>query len=113
MISDQPDKFIVVAGRELIAALDAEKKARCAHTGAGYNSDQLCTVQSEHAGRGILGAEVVCSRRGHSVRYDSGLQEFGLLARSQELGGTLEAAEAWVCNWVAQDPARRYAWRRA
>lgn len=113
MISDQPDKFIVIAGNELIISLDAEKKARCTWTGYGYNSDQLCQVQSDHSARGIEGAEVVPSIYGHSVRYDSGLQNFGLLARSQELGGTLEGAETWVRDWCARAPQRRYAWRRA
>lgn len=112
MISTQPDKFTIIAGHDLIAALDAETKARCVHTGAGYASEQLCAVQREHSGRGILGAEVVESIYGHSVRYDSGLQNFGLLARSRDIGGTLEAAEAWVRRWVAEDPARRYAWMR-
>jgi hypothetical protein len=46
------------------------------------------------------------------VRYDSGLQNFALLARSCELGGTLEAAEAFARAWVAEDPERRYAWTR-
>jgi hypothetical protein len=58
--------------------------------------------------------EVICSNYGHSVRYDSGLQNFGLLAgsRSGALDGTLEDAERYATAWVAEDPTRRYAWRR-
>lgn len=108
------DWLIVVAGQELVDAMDAETKAACEWTGHGYNSEQLCALQRRQSARGILGAEIVVSNYGCSVRYDSGLQDFGLLAssRSKELDGTLEHAERWVREWVAQDPTRRYAWRR-
>lgn len=36
---------------------------------------------------------------GYSVRYDSGLQGFNLVAASRDLGGTLEAAEVYCRNW--------------
>ena len=103
-----------LAGLALVDALEAEKKARVPFTGHGYESEALCRIQREHSARGIIGAEVVCSNYGHSVRYDSGLQNFGLLASSKhgQLDGTLDAADAWVKQWVAQDPTRRYAWRR-
>lgn len=106
------DWMIIVAGEKLVNDITAETKARCQFTGVGYNSDQLCLLQREHSSKGILGVEIVCSIYGHSVRYDSGLQGFGLLARSRDIGGTLEAAEAYCRNWVAQDTERRYAWRR-
>lgn len=105
-------QFHVVAGLELVDAMEAEKKARVPQTGRGYESEALCRLQGEHSRRGILGVEIVCSIHGHSIRYDSGIQGFGLLASSRELGGTLEAAEAWAKRWVSQDPARRYAWKR-
>lgn len=105
--------LIVVAGQALVDAMDAERAARCQHTGAGYNSEQLCTLQREWSGRGYLGAQIVVSNYGCSVRYDSGLQNFGLLAssRAKQVDGSLEDAIRWATEWVARDPARRYAWR--
>lgn len=108
-------KFHIVAGEALVDSLNAEIDAICTKTAAGYyNSEMLCAVQRLHSARGILGVEIVCSNYGHSVRYDSGLQNFGLLAgsRSGTLDGTLEHAERYAREWVAADPARRYAWRR-
>lgn len=86
------DWMIIVAGEELVDALSAETKARCQWTGSGYASDQLCQLQREQAARGIVGVEIVYN----SVRYDSGLQGFGLLARSRDIGGTLEDAERYM-----------------
>jgi hypothetical protein len=108
------DWMVIIAGNDLVEAMSAETKARCTHTGYGYASEQLCALQREQAGRGIIGVEVVCSMYGHSVRYDSGLQNFGLLAgsRNKELDGTLADAERYATEWVAKDPTRRYAWRR-
>jgi hypothetical protein len=106
------DWMVIVAGYELVDAMEAEQKAKVPWGCGGFKSEELCAFQREQSARGINGVEIVKSIYGHSVRYDSGLQNFGLLARSQELGGTLEAAERFACNWVAQDPSRRYAWRR-
>lgn len=106
------DWMIIVAGNELVDALTAEQIARVPYGCGGFRSEELCVFQREQSARGITGVEVVKSFHGHSVRYDSGLQNFGLLARSQELGGTLEAAERFARDWVSQDASRRYAWRR-
>lgn len=108
------DWMIIVAGEALVDALTAETKARCELNAYGYNSDQLCQLQRERAGHGIIGVEIVKSMYGYSVRYDSGLQDFGLLAgcRNKQLNGTLEDAERYTRNWVAQEPTKRYAWRR-
>lgn len=113
MLEDRT-KFHIVAGEALVNALTAETKARCKWTGYGYASEDLCKVQSEHSARGIHGAEIIVSTTGCSVRSDSGLQGFGLLAgsRSGTLDGTLEHAERWATEWVAADPTKRYAWRR-
>jgi hypothetical protein len=109
------NKFIIVAGLEVVEAMRAERKARCRWTGYGYDSESLCAVQRDESAKGILGAEIVVSNYGCSVRYDSGLQDFALLASSRlkQIDGTIEAAEAWCRDWVAKDPGRRYAWRRA
>lgn len=106
------DWMVIVAGEPLVDAMTAEQIARVPCSGYGFESEALCQLQREQATRGIEGVEIVKSIYGHSVRYDSGLQNFSLLARSQELGGALEAAERFACNWVSQDPSRRYAWRR-
>jgi hypothetical protein len=95
-----PKLFIIIAGRELIEQLDAEKA-----TG-------LIKAQENIAQRGIRGAQLVRSMYGWSVRYDSGLQGWALLAstRSGQLDGSFKAAVEWAERWVAQDPTRRYAW---
>jgi len=49
------DWMIIVAGSELVDAMSAEQKQRCQWTGSGCNSDQLCKLQMERAGRGIIG----------------------------------------------------------
>jgi hypothetical protein len=120
------DWMIVVAGEALVDLLTLETVARCRWTGRGYASDELCILQREQSARSIVGAEVIYFPGNPqttlhppkapqcSVRYDSGLQDFGLLAttRSGTLNGTLEDGERWAREWVAQDPMRRYAWRR-
>jgi hypothetical protein len=106
------DWMIIVAGHDLVDAMETEQKATCRFTGFGYNSDDLSVLQGEQSRRGIRGVEIVGCIGGYSVRYDSSLQNFGLLATSRDLGGTLESAEQFARNWVGQDTARRYAWRR-
>lgn len=108
----QGDAFVTVAGQELVQRMNVEQQERCKWTGYGYNSDQLCKLQSEWEARGIIGVEIVKSIYGYSVRYDSGLQGFGLVMRSQDIGGTLEAAIDWVKAWVAEKPDCRYGWYR-
>lgn len=108
------DWMVIVAGEKLVDALSAEQAARVRHTGLGYDSELLCLLQAEQSRRGIEGAEIVVSTHGCSVRSDSGLQNFALLAGSRcgMLDGTLGDAERWAREWVARDPQRRYAWRR-
>jgi hypothetical protein len=106
------DWMVIVAGEALINALEVEQKAKCKWTGNGYASDDLCKLQRDQASRGIEGVEIVKSIYGYSVRYDSGLQNFGLLASSQGLGGTLEGATNYAKDWVAKEPSKRYAWMR-
>ena len=104
----------IVAGEALVDAIAAETKAKCRWTGYGYASDDICALQQQQAARGIIGVEIVKSNYGFSVRYDSGLQNFGLVAsaRRGELDGSYEAASAFCREWVNRDAARRYAWTR-
>lgn len=108
------DWMIIVCGEPLVDELTAEQERRVPRGCGGFKSEELCQLQRERSGRGLLGVELVKSNYGWSVRYDSGLQNFGLLAgaRSGTLDGTLECAERYAIAWVAQDPTRRYAWRR-
>ena len=101
------DWMVIIAGNTLVDAITAETQKRVQH-------ETLPRVQERQFRRGIVGAEVVKSLYGYSVRYDSGLQNFNLLAsaRAGQLDGTLEDAERFARDWVAQDPAHRYAWRR-
>lgn len=108
------DWMVIVAGEALVDALTAEQSARVPRGCGGFKSEELCLLQRERSGRGLLGAEIVVSIYGCSVRYDSGLQDFGLLAssRAKQVDGSMEDAVKWATKWVAQDPTRRYAWRR-
>lgn len=103
----------IVAGGELYASLQAEKAAQVQETGLGFNSEQLCALQRKQSGRGILGAEIVRSMYGYSVRYDSGLQEWGIIKPARGSRDPSFAAALEFCRtWVAADPAHRYAWHR-
>jgi hypothetical protein len=109
----------IVAGKEVYEALQAEKERVVPHsTIAGrtqyFQSEPLCRWQSECYNRGVRGVEIVKSIYGHSVRYDSGLENFGLLAgsRNGQLDGTFEDALRYASEWCSQDPERRYAWTR-
>lgn len=106
------DWMIIVAGHELVDVMEAEQKATCRLGCGGYNSNDLSVLHGKQSQRGIRGVEIVGCVGGYSVRSDSGMQNFCLLATSRDLGGTLEAAEQFARNWVAQDASRRYAWRR-
>ena len=108
------ENAIIVAGDTVVDGMRMLRNARVQHNGTGYDSEQLCELQQTEASRGILGAEIVLSNYGYSVRYDSGLQNWGIIAgcRSGELDGTIEAAETYARKWVAQAPSQRYAWRR-
>jgi hypothetical protein len=105
------DWMIIVAGEALVDELSAEQKRVVPFTGFGYDSTTLCAHQRDVAQRGVIGVEIVQSNYGYSVRYDSGLQNFGLVRSGK--GVTLENAETFCREWVAADPAHRYAWRRA
>lgn len=106
-------KMHLIAGADLYASLEAEKQALVDKTPSGhYKSNALCAVQSAQARRGILGARLIKSIYGWTVRYDSGLQDFGIIAgpRQGNLDGTLAAAEAFAKAWVAEAPQQRYVW---
>ncbi len=99
-----PDHFVVIAGADVV---DRIRASRAALRGGDGN---LCAAQERDARAGILGAEIVRSMYGYSVRYDSGLQGWAILAgcRRGDLDGSYDAAVAWARRWQAADPDRRY-----
>lgn len=103
----------VIAGAEVVARLEAAKISQVPKTPRGYESEQLCALQQSQARAGYLGAELVESIYGWSVRYNSGLQNFGIIfgSRRGNLDGTYEDAVAKAKAWQAQDPERRYVTR--
>lgn len=105
--------FRIIAGQDVVDEINFHKEATVKRSwGDTYDSESLCAHQREMSRRGYLGAELVQSNYGTSVRYDSGLQNFGLIARARELGGTFEAAVEFARKWQAVDPVRRYVWTR-
>ena len=104
--------FTIIAGHDVREAMDREIEGRVKRDLTGFKSEDLCKVQEDLAVRGILGAQLVRSMFGWSVRYDSGLQNWGLLASSRQgtLDGSFKAAVEWAEAWVAKDPLHRYAW---
>lgn len=106
--------MIFIAGQELYEAMQAERAAIIEASGVPYGqgrSEVLCRVQQQQAGRGLVGAQIVRSIYGYSVRYDSGLQDWGLLHRAASSRDPSFAAALDFCRqWAAQDPAHRYAY---
>src|SRR5262245_40363136 len=92
-----PAKFEIIAGTDTVLAIRAKRKP---------NTD-IPAAQMQEARDGILGTMIVRSLYGWTVRYDSGLQSWAILARA--LPSKAEAAQ-FITNWVAVDPARRYGW---
>jgi hypothetical protein len=78
-----------------------------------YDSETLCAFQRKISQGGYVEAEIVESMYGFSVRYASGLQDFGLIfsARSKEVDGTLEGAIAAAQKWQAADSSHRFVYR--
>lgn len=110
-----PTKFEIIAGHDLVEQMRAAREASVEKTASGfYDSEDICRIQQAEARKGILGVEVCESLYGFSVRYDSGLQDWGLVASSRygQLDGSVEDAFRFAREWVAKDPTRRYAWIR-
>lgn len=107
------DWMTIVAGEDLVDCLSEEIKSGVLMTGSGrYESESLVRVQEQQERHGILGAQVVKSIYGWSVRYDSGLKNFGVLAGSRmgNISGSLNSAINFARSWVSEDPVHRYAW---
>lgn len=100
----------VIAGQEIYDAIRAEREARLNPGALGYDSEALCRLQESQSRRGYVEAHIVKSMYGYSVRYASGLQNFGLIRSARDAADkSLAAAEQFCRDWVAADPAHRYA----
>lgn len=108
-----PEHFHVVAGAAVVERMRSTRVTLVNESGH-VRSDLLCTLQRSEFRAGIQGAEICRSHYGFSVRSDSGLNNFALLAssRSRQVDGTYEDAVRWATNWVEQDPEHRYAFTR-
>ena len=95
--------FVLLAGNP--QKWDDEIIQRCRTAGAFFNSEDLCRVQMDQAGRGRLSAHMVLSIHGWTVRYASGLQNFGILFKSTT--NDPQVALDWGCKWANQDPDNR------
>lgn len=106
--------LLVIAGQALYARIQAEKEARLPKVGPFYESEALWRLQEEQGRRGIVGAKLTTSLNGWYLRYDSGAQNFGIIANSRVRGGRLDGSYADCAraakDWVAGDPTLRYAW---
>jgi hypothetical protein len=104
-----------IFGQDVRAALDQERAEQCAASRkyAGcFESESLCRWQADVHYRGFRGAHLVESKYGWSVRSDSGMENFMLLASSRagDLDGSRQDAEKWAREWQEQDAMRRYVW---
>lgn len=96
-------KFI--AGEEVWNLLQAEKIQKVSQNAKGFNSRELIILQGEWSRRGIIGAELVeSSMRGWTLRYDSGIQNWSIIAADMAKGEVIE----YAIKWVAMDPSHRY-----
>lgn len=103
-----PEWFTVIAGQTVVDAIGARRPT-------GTEPDrELCRRQEQEHSEGFEGVEVGPSMYGWSVRYDSGLNGFNLVASSRygSLDGTRADAIRFATEWVSKNPARRYAWIR-
>jgi len=96
------EKFIKLAG-------DTEQwdkeMADVPKNGEYYQSDPLCKLQVSQSARGFRAAHLVLSVRGWTVRYASGIQNFGILRLSDSFDPA--SALEWATKWVNRDPKSR------
>jgi hypothetical protein len=85
-----------IAGQDVLDAIAAHKAATVlpsTRRPGCYDSETLCAHQRRMAGLG------------YSLRYDSGLQEWGLIVRGL---ATHQDAVVAAMQWQARDPDHRY-----
>jgi hypothetical protein len=106
---------VIVVGADVLAAYTAEKERAVPKVAGGYFESEALWKFAERTAGQFVEAELVKSIYGYSVRYASGVHNFGLLASSRMgvVDGTLEDAERWAREWQGEDPQRRYVTRWA
>jgi hypothetical protein len=85
----------IIAGQDVadrIAALKAKNVLPSRKRPGCFDSESLCAHQRHVSDAGYIEAQIVETLHGYSLRYASGLQNFGLIRSSQDCGGTLEGA---------------------
>lgn len=107
--------FVVVAGHSVANLIDdlRSKMVRpSTHTPGTFDSKTLCDFQRliSTNGFGFVEAEIVASNYGYSLRFASGLQNFGLIrsSRNGEVDGSYAGALVAAEKWQAQEPTKRY-----
>ena len=107
-------KRTVFFGQDVRDALDVERVAQCEPSTkipGCFKSESLCRWQSNVHARGFRGVQIVPTIFGYSVRSDTGLDNFALLAGHRDgslPNATKEEALTWAKEWHAQDPEHRY-----
>lgn len=104
----------VVAGQavaERVAAYKKEQVILSTKVPGCYESNGLVGFQKRMNLAGYLEAEIVKSNYGYSLRFASGLQNFGLIRAARGLPlaeTTYEAAVDYAKDWQSIDPEYRY-----
>lgn len=80
-------------------------EARCRKIGNCFESEQLCRVQRDQSAAGRREAHLCRSIYGWTLRYASGLQEWGIIYSSKNHNPQNCLTEA--LNWVATSPELR------
>ncbi len=106
---------ITLFGKEITDFIRREKERLVPHSKIPgmencFQSEPLCDFQRDISKMGFIGATFCKSIYGWSLRYDSGLQDFGLIysARCKEVDGTYEDCLRMAHKWQAEDPEHRY-----
>ena len=92
----------------IVIGKEVADKYRAMIKGEG-GSEELCKRQEKAYGMGICEAMIVKSIYGYSLRYASGLNNFGIIRRARDIGdGSYEAAYNYAVEWVAKAPNARF-----
>jgi hypothetical protein len=107
----------IIAGAPILDKLKAEQAAArdlySRDPNPRVQDSAICACQQYQAARGYLGAEMVESIYGWTLRYASGLQNFGIIATFpvRSCGSweqSYKKCEAFAKDWAAADAAHRY-----
>lgn len=105
--------WVIVVGTDVEKSLQMDKLSRVPlvdHPPGCFESEPLCQWQADKHAQGYACCVLQPTIYGWSVRAQSGLDGFAILAgvRSGELDGSLDSAVRWARAWCAQFPARRH-----